>query len=177
MPETVRDQPRGSSTAPKLFVVLLGLVTAFLLLEMGLRVFGYVYDRYTRHAVVSSGSSATVLCLGDSYTNCPGVPRDESYPAQLQRLLDAAHGEGAYTVVNLGVNGQNTTRLLNTLEENLSLYQPRLVLLMTGGANTWDLDGFNRFSEGTGLLSDIRGLFGNLRVVRLVRLAFLGDRR
>ena len=46
------------------------------------------------------GASERILCIGDSHTYGAGVERDESYPAQLQRVLDGL-APGRYAVMNL----------------------------------------------------------------------------
>ena len=47
-----------------------------------------------------------IVAFGNSLTAGLGVPRDQSYPAHLQRTLDAAGY--AYQVVNAGVSGDTT---------------------------------------------------------------------
>lgn len=45
-----------------------------------------------------------VACVGDSITAGYGTAsREETYPAQLQALLDKTHGEGVFSVTNLGL--------------------------------------------------------------------------
>lgn len=47
------------------------------------------------------GALVRVLCVGDSHTFGAGVDVYESYPAQLQALLDA-DSPGRFSVINLG---------------------------------------------------------------------------
>jgi len=50
--------------------------------------------------------SVRVACVGDSITAGYGsADRADTYPAQLQAFLDEAHGEGAFSVTNLGLSG------------------------------------------------------------------------
>jgi hypothetical protein len=54
-------------------------------------------------------------CVGDSIT--AGVHSsggDHPYPQQLQMLLDMAHGEGAYSVTNLGACGSTMLKKGNS---------------------------------------------------------------
>jgi acyl-CoA thioesterase-1 len=71
-----------------------------------------------------------ILAVGESTTAGYGVPRDKSWPAQLQALLDA---EGLhYRVVNRGRSGSTTTMALDTLSAGLAL-EPRFVVIALGG--------------------------------------------
>lgn len=71
-----------------------------------------------------------ILAIGESTTAGYGVPRDQSYPAQLQRLLDGAGYD--YRVVNHGRNGITTDMVLADLHRGM-LLQPRIVLIALGG--------------------------------------------
>ena len=60
-----------------------------------------------------AGSSAIKIgCVGDSIT--AGVHSSNrgtmAYPAQLQRMIDAAHGKGGYAVTNLGACGSTVLK-------------------------------------------------------------------
>ena len=85
-----------------------------------------------------AGGQVSVTCLGDSVTH--GYPYADSghpelaYPARLQSLLDGAYGEGAFAVLNRGVNGYQAEDLVGDLLEPDALAEnPAYVLLMIGG--------------------------------------------
>ena len=48
-----------------------------------------------------------ILVLGDSFTFGLGVNNDETYPAQLEKLLNGTNGGGKYEVINAGFAGGN----------------------------------------------------------------------
>jgi len=79
-----------------------------------------------RAATVPKG---TIVALGDSLTAGLGVDEEVSYPAQLEKKLQA---EGYnYRVVNAGVSGETTSGTLSRLDWILSM-RPDIVILEIG---------------------------------------------
>lgn len=79
---------------------------------------------------VSSDSRPVIVCFGDSLTAGLGIDPSASYPADLQRLLDA---EGYhYRVINEGVSGDTTKDGLERINRVLS-HKPQIVVLEFGG--------------------------------------------
>lgn len=73
--------------------------------------------------------SGTIIAVGDSLTAGLGVAEAKSYPAQLQRRLQA---EGRnFRVINAGVSGETTSGMLSRLEWLLTM-QPDIVILEIG---------------------------------------------
>jgi acyl-CoA thioesterase-1 len=76
-----------------------------------------------------SAERPSIVAFGDSLTAGLGVRQDESYPARLQRMLDAAGY--AYRVVNAGVSGDTTAggaRRVSWILKN----KPTIVILELG---------------------------------------------
>jgi len=71
-----------------------------------------------------------ILAVGESTTAGYGVAADQSYPAQLQRLLDQNGYQ--YRVVNHGRSGSTTAMALSSLDRGIAL-RPRIVLIAIGG--------------------------------------------
>jgi len=76
-----------------------------------------------------SAERPRIVAFGDSLTAGLGVPPDQSYPAHLQRTLDAAGY--AYRVVNAGVSGDTTAGGIRRVSWVLNS-TPALVILELG---------------------------------------------
>lgn len=70
-----------------------------------------------------------IVAFGDSLTAGYGVPLEDSYPAQLQRLI--AENGYSYVVVNKGVSGDTTADGMQRLPEVLA-ERPEIVILALG---------------------------------------------
>lgn len=83
--------------------------------------------------------SARILALGDSNTWGWRVGQDESYPARLQVLLDAAHPNPAWQVLNAGVPGYTSTQGLTYWRKAGRALRPAVVLIGFGWNDTMRL--------------------------------------
>jgi acyl-CoA thioesterase I len=81
-------------------------------------------------ADASVDSRPVIACFGDSLTAGLGIESTASYPADLQRLLDAAGYH--YRVVNEGVSGDTTKDGLQRIDQVLA-HKPQIVVLEFGG--------------------------------------------
>lgn len=130
----------------KVVVVLLGLVFALFLLEIGLRLsgafFAWQQDSRNRRAL-EEGGEFVVLCVGES-TTAMSYQGDPSYPEVLEEILNERVGERKFTVINRGVPASDSSVLISQLEPNLEKYKPRIVVAMMGandqegGAIPWN---------------------------------------
>ena len=72
--------------------------------------------------------SIRVLCLGDSYTFGPYVEDEETFPAELDGLLESRLGREA-DVINGGANGFTIADEILFLASKASALRPRIVIL------------------------------------------------
>jgi acyl-CoA thioesterase I len=83
-----------------------------------------------RSRTLPSSERPRIVAFGDSLTAGLGVSTEESYPAQLQRRLDALGYQ--YRVINAGVSGDTTAGALRRVPWVLN-GTPVLVILEVGG--------------------------------------------
>jgi hypothetical protein len=148
-------------------VVLLGLVG----LEAALRV-GSLFAGafFSRSAASGDASRVKILCVGDSHTYGAPLPREQSYPAQLQRVLDRGFASPRFEVVNLGVPGVNSAFVANRLERQILELRPHAVVAWVGWNNQWNALETESWGETDPWIST-RWLF-HLRSFRLASAAW-----
>ncbi len=73
----------------------------------------------------------TILCVGDSVTFGTGAAREDSYPAQLGRLLPKSR------VINAGWPGRNSRVTLERFGDYLNTFSPTHVVLLVGANDAW----------------------------------------
>lgn len=113
-------------------MIALKSCAAIALAEAGLRTVAALY-RWERAPATPSLAAGVrtyrILCLGESTTALGG--RD-SYPAQLEVRLNAAVPGSRFVVINAGIPGVSSERILSELEANLDRFQPDVVVTMMG---------------------------------------------
>ena len=119
-----------TTTKQKIGLILFGILLAFVILELGLRIGGFVLSSYQR-SMNKEGSDADyrILCLGESTTAMEG---EYSWPVQLEVILNNKSKETKFKVFNEGIGGTNTAFILARLKNNLDKYKPDMVITMMG---------------------------------------------
>jgi acyl-CoA thioesterase I len=74
--------------------------------------------------------SGKIVAFGDSLTAGMGLPLSESYPAYLQKLVDADGFH--YEIVNAGVSGDTSSGGLQRIDWNLDAGDVKIVILELG---------------------------------------------
>lgn len=142
--------------------VLLGtsLVIAELLLQLAA---SFARNRAT---VPGHGTTVRIIAVGDSHVFGAMVEDDESFPAQLQKLL-SEQAPGRYSVVNLGLPGLNTSQVRNRLAANVAFYQPDIVIIWCGINNKWNR---SEIDSRQGWATWLHAVSYRSRLLRLVRV-------
>lgn len=117
-------------------LVLVGLLLSLILQEVALRVAASLLGRRTTVTADASGR-LTILCLGDSHTYGVFYTAEESYPGQLQSILDR-RAPRRYRVLNLGLPGMNSSEIATRFRGWLDRYQPYAVIFAAGVNNAWN---------------------------------------
>lgn len=95
-----------------------------------------------------------ILALGDSHTFGMGVSDEQTYPAQLERILSTRF-KHSVNVINAGVPGYNTMQEITYYEKIIKNYQPKLVLLGIVADDVVDAYDYRADSEGN-LVKDVK---------------------
>lgn len=139
---------------------ILGLIFVFILLEISLRIIGFIHNK--NHIEKQIGSSVkvqnTIICAGDSFTESFGADPGFDYPAQLAEIIGKSY-PSTYTVYNFGRSGKNSMQIVNEIPRYISKYKPRFIVFMAGGANYWNTWGYQPESW-----------WESLRTVKLIKL-------
>jgi hypothetical protein len=119
---------------------VIAFVATLLVIEVGLQLASLVarpllMRKSNRDA---SPDAITILCVGDSHTYGAPLPDEESYPSQLQVLLDERYPEWEFNVVNLGFPGVNSAFIASRLESQIQQVRPHLVMVSGGSNNIWN---------------------------------------
>jgi len=100
----------------KKIYILIGILIAFVILN----------SREKTYKLTTLTKDSVVLAFGDSLTHGTGASDEDSYPAQLSKLL-------SLPVVNAGIPGEISSVGLRRLPDVLAKTQPDLVILCHGG--------------------------------------------
>ncbi len=116
----------------KLALIAFGFVVTFLLLEAVLRLGGFLFLHLQEQANQKSAGAHgeyKILCLGESTTALGG---ENSYPRQLERILNSNQSKIKFKVINKGIPATTTDQILARTEIYLKEYHPDLVVSMMG---------------------------------------------
>ena len=121
---------------------LLALVLVYLLVaEAGLQIAAFFVQRSTRAElpVAWLTGNVRVLCLGDSHTYGIWVERSQAYPQQLESVWNERTPSPKLEVLNVGVPGTSSSRLVRELPQMLETFDPDTLIILVGGNDFWTL--------------------------------------
>ncbi len=111
---------------------LLFIIFLLILTEITLQIGGFIFSlsrEYKNKISLRGKKDYVILCLGESTTAGQG---NNSYPLQLEEILNERHTGINFKVINGGLAGANTSTILAKLEDNLIKYKPDMVITMMG---------------------------------------------
>ena len=127
MKENKSLQPR-TPFRQKIILVLFGLSLFFVLLEVGLRLGGFILlslqDYRNKHSLGYTGTYK-ILCLGESTTQ-------GQYPSFIEETLNQRNIRIRFSVIDKGRVNTNTSTILSQIESYLDEYHPDMVVAMMG---------------------------------------------
>lgn len=154
---------------------LSGIAILFVVLEISLRFVGGVYSNLSESDnVADDNREKTILCIGDSVTFGIGAPREFSYPAQFQVLLEQFYPEKRIKVVNRGWPAQNTAQIYDRLENWLQTIRPDFVTILIGAQNRANFYGYQDYLDDMQMKKRgvfvLHNLLDHIRVYKFFRL-------
>ena len=121
----------------KLAALLLGATAALVLSELTMRAAGWISYSLSGRGDATGLADYTILCHGDSNVFGLWEAPEESYPGQLEKLLNERSTGKRFKVVNLGVPGMVSGHLLSVIESEVERIEPDLVLATVGANDAW----------------------------------------
>jgi Tfp pilus assembly protein PilF len=116
----------------KTILIILGIFLFFVLLEIGLRLGGFIFLSLQEHrnkvSLMQKGEYR-IICLGESTT---AFGSNDSYPFKLGEVLNQRNTGIKFSVINGGVAGIDTSNIVARLDDNLNKYKPDMVIAMMG---------------------------------------------
>ncbi len=150
--------------AENLGLLLFGFLLALVILEAGLRLAGSFVGQRTI-APGDSTDRVTLLTLGDSHTYGVFYSPADTYPGQLQAILDQRSPD-RYHVVNLGLPGMNSSEIAVRLPRWIQRFRPYAVVVCVGINNSWNRSDTEEMRSSGGFTRWL----ASLRITRLGRL-------
>ena len=153
----------------KIILMFLGIFLSVVVLEAGLRLAGWIYlARQDYSAAVSFRRKVKdeyrILCLGDSTTAFGGK---DSYPAQMENILNQGDLARRFTVINRGIPGLDSAGIVSQAKGNIKRYSPDMIIALMGIND--EFESLSALDAGYKMKSLIR----RSRVYELVKLFVL----
>ena len=164
----------------KIIIFIIATLTTICIFEMILRIAGDIYLKqlYVHTEGKRNPGKTNIICLGESSTAGLDVAWEDSYPSQLKTLLKKEYPGKTIDVIVPPHVGQNTSQVVNRIEQYIELYSPRLIILMIGYNNEWSLaeSHIGEFLQPDSLQTQkIMALcsLNNLRLFKMLRYLYL----
>lgn len=165
---SIRKASRSLPVVKRLIFASFVMLLSFIVLEVVLRLSGWVFlgIQELRNQRSLARGTYTILALGESTT---GLGGSNSWPSQLEGILNEQVPDIRFSVINKGIPGITTAGILARLDDTLVQYQPNMVITMVGINDAGAPTPYNRGFEQTGIYQ--QESWRSLRTLRIVRFA------
>jgi tetratricopeptide (TPR) repeat protein len=143
-------------------VIAGGILFTLVLLESALRLGGFIHLSIQEHRnlkAIKEKGEYRILCLGESTTM-------GQWPPFLEKILNKQDIGIKFAVIDKGLAGTNTSRILSDLESNLDKYQPDMVITMMGAND----EGILHYKD---VKNDNSVLFRNIKVYKFAKMIWM----
>ena len=148
--------------AHKAVLIPLGLFLAVIILEVGLRLGGFIFLSLQEHrnkVSIQRKDTYRIMCLGESTTA-------GQYPIFLQEELDKYNTGIEFSVIDKGVVAVDTSFILDKLVSNIDTYNPDMVITMMGSNDIK----YPHIPYGVITTEDEQPFLNSIRIYKLARL-------
>ena len=133
--------------------VLIGLIILVVFLEISIRTSSFLFSVYQDHknqvhfknnnykktiTIVTIGESTTAVAANESNTL---LVQETAYPYYLEKYLNEAQTQFNFVVINKGIMGGHTRKIISELTKYLKDHKPDIIIAMMGMKDTKDLGG------------------------------------
>ena len=149
----------------KVALIVFGLILGLALLEVMLRIGGFIFTSFQERANLCSlqkKDSYVIMCLGESTTALGG---EYAYPRQLEEVLNETDIGVKFSVLNKGIPGTTTTEIVSLLEYNLNTYEPDMVTAMIGINEAFEIGDYENTRP-----AKVKLFFRGFRTYKLAKL-------
>ncbi len=113
----------------------------------------------------------TILCVGDSYTYGGLGGFDQTYPYQLQMMLNSGRTAEKVQVINGGVCEYNSRQVLKRLPALIQNFKPDALILLAGSTNKFNFALYDMRGR------KILGIIRTFRVYKMLKIIYLNLRK
>jgi len=125
-------QMKKTSISKKLALFFFAIIVTLVVLEAALRIAGFiqVYSRdHINRLKLNKKNTHIILCIGESTTY---LGEENSYPNQLEQILNKNSKSKKFIVINKGLPGIGTGYILENVNNWIKEYNPDIIVAMMG---------------------------------------------
>lgn len=152
--------------AKKIALIILGiLIMAFFELSLYFTGRIFIFVRGLDLRLHKGEFTNHIVCMGDSHTFGVGASSKNSYPEQLETLLNLNNPKKVFRVENLGIPGDSTKHQIQRLANYLIKNDVDIVIFLTGRNNYYEI----KIYKNKSFLSNIITRIQKLRIYKVMQ--------